>query len=440
MSDVLEESPKQYFVDEQYKQENYSHAVSWLIVWAALAFATLLGFARLSYGLLLPALQSELGASLSVLGAIATVNFFGGLLGTLIVPVLLKYIQKPVITNFIFLIITNILMIASASSFSIWQLGLWRLLIGFFSAAASVLTMTLTLEQISPRESGLASGLMWTGVAFGLVFSGILAPLTISGGFYGGWRLIWIIMGLVGIVAAVGFFVTIRSSLRTHSRTQQKQAVAESGIKQRTFWATQRPLFLPQRLLGLTVVFFSFGAGYIIYFTFFIALLERQGVPALDAGFVWAAIGITGAISSAVWGKILDRWPTGFILSLPLVLGVCGSLTVLTNVLAVEAGGAALVGLSAFLAPALMVATLLKRAVPSEDYAVNYSLLTAIFGVGQILGPLVGGEVIEWFSLPAGIATSALLFGVAALAACGYGLAQRKQKTTLPGDFTSYGS
>ena len=115
------------------------------------------------------------------------------------------------------------------------------------------------------------------------------------------------------------------------------------------------------------------------------------------------------------------------LLALPLALGVCGSLTVLTNVFAVESSGAALVGLSAFLGPPLMIAVLLKRAVPDVDYAVNYSMLTTVFAIGQILGPLMGGMVIERLNLQAGIATSAVLFGIAALSACGYDLAHRKQ-------------
>ena len=355
-------------------------------------------------------------------------NFAGYLLGTLVVPILLTRAQNRARLNLLALFATNLLMIVSASSFTIWQLSIWRLLIGFFSAIATILTLTLTLERIYPQERGLASGLMWMGAAFGLVFSGVIAPLIISGGLYGGWRLVWVVMGLAGIVAAIGFFVTIRSSIiRTIPRYQQRQETAGKVPKQRTFWTRQRPLFLPQRLLGLTLAFFSFGAGYIIYFTFLIALLERQGVPSLDAGFVWAAIGIAGAISAVIWGRVLDRYPTGFILALPLALGVCGSLTVLTNVLAVESSGAALVGLSAFLGPPLIIAALLKQAVPDDDYAVNYSMLTTVFAIGQILGPLIGGMVIERLNLQAGIATSAVLFGIAALSACGYGLAQRKQ-------------
>jgi predicted MFS family arabinose efflux permease len=408
-------------------QQSYQRGVSWLTVWAAFAFATLVGFSRLSYGLLLPALRANLGGSFSVLGTLATVNFVGYLLGTLVIPILLARAQNRVRLGLLALLATNVLMIVSASSLTIWQLGIWRLLIGFVSAIATVLTMALTLERIDPQERGRASGIIWMGAALGLSLSGFITPPIISAGSYGGWRLVWIVMGLAGVVAALGLSATMRSPLSTVTHHQQGRETGGSSPGQRPLWATLRPLFLPQCVLWLTLSFFGFGGGYITYFTFFISLLEQQGVPSLYAGFVWAAIGLAAAVSATLWGRVLDRWPTGFTLAIPLAFGVCGSLVVLTNIIGVEYGGAALVGLSALLGPPLMVTVLLKRAVPDQDYAVSYSVLTAIFAVGQILGPLMGGFVIEKFSLQAGIATSALLLGVATLCACLYGVAQRNR-------------
>jgi fucose permease len=48
-----------------------------LIVWAALGFAFNLGFSRLSYGLLLPALRHDFAAPYSVFGLVYTANLVG---------------------------------------------------------------------------------------------------------------------------------------------------------------------------------------------------------------------------------------------------------------------------------------------------------------------------------------------------------------------------
>src|SRR5215831_16161505 len=99
------------------------------------------------------------------------------------------------------------------------------------------------------------------------------------------------------------------------------QKSSSTRPSQQPLWVMLRPLFQTHRLLSLTLSYYSFGCGYIIYFTFFIALLEQQGVSVLSAGFVWAGIGIAGALSGWVWGKVMDRWPTGFALALALLVG-----------------------------------------------------------------------------------------------------------------------
>ena len=53
-----------------------------LVLWAACSLATILGFSRLSYGLLLPALRADLGGSYGVYGTHGTVNFVGSLYGS----------------------------------------------------------------------------------------------------------------------------------------------------------------------------------------------------------------------------------------------------------------------------------------------------------------------------------------------------------------------
>ncbi len=419
---LFKRASKQSLDYEMERPRSYQHALSWLTWWAAFALATLIGFSRLSYGLLLPALHADLGGSLSVLGTLATINFVGYLLGMLVMPLLLARIHHRARLNLLALLMTNLLMIVSASSLTIWQLGIWRLLIGFFSAIATVLTMALTLERIHPHERGRASGIIWMGAALGIIISGLIAPPIIGMGTHGGWRLVWIVMGLAGVIIAFGFFVTGRAQ----KAPLPSRVSAEASPTQQALWVTLRPLLLPRRLLWLSLTYFGFGGGYIMYLTFFITFLEKQGIPTLYAGFVWAAVGITAALSAWIWGRIFDHWPTGFTVAVALAFGACGSLAVLTNRPVVEYIGAAIVGLSALTAPPIIITVLLKRAVPDAAYAVSYSTLTAIFAIGQILGPLLGGLVIEQRGLEAGIATSALLLGGATLCACGYGLVQRK--------------
>ncbi|GHO85735.1 YbfB/YjiJ family MFS transporter [Dictyobacter formicarum] len=418
--------PEQQGQATEEEATRYQHALSWFTGWAAFVFATLLGFARLSYGLLLPALKADLHVTYSTLSGVATLNFVGYLLGTLGMPWLLARIRNQQRLNLLALLGTQVTMVGAALSMNSWQLGAWRLCNGLFAAIATVLTMTLSLECIYPRERGQASGMIWMGGALGLMLSGLIAPPIIAAGTTLGWRLVWLVMGSAGIIAALGFYMArSRQTMRRPVIKGMDSSVVSA--EKTSIWLTLRPLFLPRRLLWLSLTFLGFGGGYITYFTFFISLLTQQGVPTLYAGFVWAAIGLAASVSSWIWGRLLDRRPSGFTLALPLALGVLGSLVVLTNMPLIEYIGAALVGLSALLGPPLMITVLLKRAVPDSAYAISYSTLTALFATGQILGPLLGGLVIGWLGLQAGIASSALLLGLAALCACGYGWVQREK-------------
>ncbi len=398
-----------------------------LVWWASSSFAAILGFSRLSYGLLLPALRTDLGGSYAVYGTLATVNFVGYLLGSLVLPFVLAKVRHRLMLNLFASCAMSLTLFASGWSFTLWQLGIWRFLNGFFAAFATVLTLALTLECVPLPMRGKVSGFVWTGGAIGIILSGLIAPFVLNAGTAAGWRIVWIGMGIAGIVAAIGFARTrqaLSSSLANNSTTAQK--TSEAGLAQRSLWVILRPLFQPRRLLFLTLAYCGFGCGYIIYFTFFIALIEQQGVPVLNAGFVWAAIGIAGALSGWLWGKVIDRWPLGFALALPLLLGAGGALSVLGHSQGLEYAGAVIVGLSAFIAPPLIVTSLLKRAVPDEDYAASLSVLTAFFAIGQIVGPLMSSVIVEKKGLIAGTASSAIILGIAAICASAYGLAQQR--------------
>jgi predicted MFS family arabinose efflux permease len=403
----------------------YVRANSPLIWWAAFSLATLLGFARLSYGLLLPALRGDFQGSYSIFGLIGTANFVGYLLGTLLLPLLLTRIQKRLLLHALSLLAVGITMALAALSFNLWVLSIWRLLAGLFAGFVTILTMDLTLECVRPEERGQASGLIWMGGAVGILLTGLIAPLVTSVGASLGWRLTWTMMGIASGIAAIGFYRIRRNKALPDTKQMQGQLPASTPSPNQ-YWARLRLVFQARRLLFLALAFCGFGCGYIIYFTFFITLVVQQGVPALDTGFIWAAIGVFGTFSGWLWGRLIDRWPTGFTLALTLALGTCGSLTVLSGSLVLEFVGAALIGLSCLIGPPIIVAALVKRAVPDEQYAVVYSVVLSIFGAGQIVGPVIAGSVIDHVGPVVGVATTAVALGAGALCACGYGVAQRK--------------
>ncbi len=414
--------------------EHYQHAASTLVWWAAGSFAVIIGFSRLSYGLLVPAIRADLQGSYGTYGLVGTANFAGYLLGTLLIPPLLTRYGNRIRLNIIALLGMNLAMLASATSLDLWQLGFWRGLIGFFSALATVLSMALLLERIYPAERGRATGLIWMGGSLGIVVSGLIAPPIISTGSALAWRIVWSLMGLAGLVAAFG---THRNIKRTNPPAP---VVARSAnptpIVHYPLSAIIANLFRLRGLLFLTFSYFSFGFGYIIYSTYFISLLKEEGLPEVLAGLIWAVTGATGVFGGFLWGRATDRYPNGFTLSVALFIGASGGLLVLINSLAVQFVGAALLGLALIGAP-VITTVLLKHAVPGERYTSSFSFLTALFAIGQTIGPLFGGIVVDSLhnsgssnrdSLEGGLVITTVLLGLSGLFAVGYGLMQRTTK------------
>ena len=231
---------------------------------AAAAFGAILGFARLSYGLLLPSIQADLHGSYAALGLVGSANLAGTLLGTLAVPLLLLRVLDRRRLNLVSLLSLSVTLAVAATSADVPQLAVWRFLTGLASGPAAVLTIALTLERSPLDRRGAASGLIWTGGAAGLVGSALLGPLLEAAPHLHAWRLAWPGMALVGLAAGLALHRALGtpptpSSLAPDAprRLASDPAGNDAGL---SLW--RRPL------AWLTMSYFGFGASYIIYFTF----------------------------------------------------------------------------------------------------------------------------------------------------------------------------
>ncbi|WP_247681570.1 hypothetical protein [Paenibacillus sp. Marseille-P2973] len=66
---------------------------------------------------------------------------------------------------------------------------------------------------------------------------------------------------------------------------------------------------------------------------------------------------------------------------------------------------------ASFLTPPLMTTSLLRRHVPHHAYAACLSIATAFFATGQIIGPVIGGVVVERYGLQFSVAYQCNLYG-----------------------------
>ncbi|MBA3822997.1 MAG: YbfB/YjiJ family MFS transporter [Ktedonobacterales bacterium] len=390
-------------------EHHYRRAFSDVTIWAACAFAAFLGFSRLSYGLLLPAIRATFPTSYGAIGLVGSANLGGYLLGTLLLPFIAARVPSRLWLNTGALLAMNAGMVAAALSANLLQLALWRGIIGVASAWVAILTLALTLGEVAPAQRGQAAGIIWAGGALGLIISGMIAPVVIGAPSPLGWRVVWLGMGLVGCVAAVGLHRTLRRG--TIPPPPRATGALRLGVL---------ALGRPAGMLLLPLAYLLFGVGHIIYFTYFIALIVQAGVPGTGVGVVWALIGVAGCVGGLLWGRALDRWPTGYTLALALGLGALGAATVALGTIVGAALGAAMMG-AAFIGTPALFTGMLRRTVAPNLYTDSLSLLTAAVALGQAVAPVVGGVLIDKVGLQTGTALAALPLALGGVLAAGFG-------------------
>jgi MFS family permease len=365
------------------------------IGWAAACFAAIMGFSRLAYGVLVPAMRSALGGNYALYGAIGGANLAGYLVGALSATRLARRPDRSRI-NALALGTMCLAMGASGLVGTTLELGLLRFLVGAASGVALSLTLALAVERVAPARRGVAAAVVWAGGALGIAIVGagsLLLPLSLPQT----WRIGWIAMGLFGGASSFVFARLTGGSFAAAERRDDGGAIGMLA----------RSVYLP-----LTLGYACFGVGYIDVVTFLGAALGRPG--ALPSGAVWLTLGLAGIGGAAVWGPLLDRYRSGLPVAAACLLCALGSLGfAIPGPAWLTLLGAFTVGISFIGIPA-MIGALLQQREPAERYPRAFASMTTGLGIGQIVGPQVGGLVADRFGT-----TSAVLIGAAALGLAG---------------------
>jgi predicted MFS family arabinose efflux permease len=366
------------------------------VVAAAACFAAIMGFSRLAYGVLVPAIQHSLGGGYALYGAIGAANLFGYFVGTLGATRLAARHDRAH-SNAGALVAMCAAMAASALVRDPLQLGLLRFAVGAASGVALALTLSLAVEGVSPARRGLAAAIVWGGGALGIALVGAV-PL----GWSTQWRAEWLAMALAGVACAAVFaWLTGRSNQAAPARVHANAGGAVFG----------------RDYLPLTVAYFAFGFGYIDLVTFLGASLARtHGLP---PGTVWIVLGTTGVAGAAVWGPVVDRFRSGLPVAVACGLCAAGALLLALGSPSAALIGSLAVGVSFIGVPAMVGALVQQRERPAH-YAGTFAAVTAVLACGQVLGPLVGGFAAERLGTPAALYVAAAALAVAASLAAAY--------------------
>ena len=147
-----------------------------------------------------------------------------------------------------------------------------------------------------------------------------------------------------------------------------------------------------------------YGFSYIIYMTFFAAyLIKELGMTPAKAGGLWALAGGLSIFCGVIWGSISDYLGRARGAALAyLALAISYFLFALVKVPSGYYLSVVFFGLSAWSLPTIMAAGAGDIVGPKLAPA-GLGFVTLFFGIGQALGPMIGGflsDVTHSFSVP----------------------------------------
>ncbi|GIG02374.1 MFS transporter [Catellatospora citrea] len=361
-----------------------------------------LGFTRFAYALLLPPMRTQLHWSYAQAGAMNTANAVGYIIGAATAAYWARRLRGS--TAFTgSLAVGALALLAAAATAHLPGLLALRFVGGFATAVTFVVGSTLAARiavGVHQRRSALLVGVYMAGVGIGVVLSGLIVPVALSAG---GWRLGWLLLGALSVLAVLPAWWGSR-------------AVAEPGGAHTALLSRAQ-----LRRLGPTFAWYVlFGAGYVSYMTFVVALLRGQGLGAWLTAVFFVVLGAVSALTTlTLWGRVIGRLPGGRAPALVAALVLLGVLPVLL----IEAGPfaallSAVVFGAGFMAGPTAATLMARRMLPAESWAAGIALLTVAFSAGQAIGPVLSGLLSDG---PGGVARglwlSVALLGVAAVVA-----------------------
>lgn len=341
-----------------------------------------MGVGRFVYTPLLPIMVDAHQISTNDGAVIATANYAGYLLGAILLTRWPELNTRNVFRlSAALLIVSEVLMAVPAPTILPAAL---RLIAGVTSAVIFVACAGVAARHGSSRE---AAGIAISGVGIGIALTGLLVLAVRP---FLGWQSMWLVSAaLTAVLLLPAWWLAIMPGRRAGKAT----------IRSRGAWR------------ALLVSYFLEGVGYIVIGTFLVAAISAQRGQVVGA-WIWVVVGAAAVPATVLWGIAARRWSPAVAMPIALLAQCVSavlpaiSTAVWPAVLSAALFGATFLGI-------VMLAIRIGGELSDGNAAAP---LTAVYGAGQMLGPLVVAPVIG-DSYPAAFVIAALVLAGATIAA-----------------------
>ncbi len=342
-----------------------------------LALVVGVGVARFAFTSLLPAML-ENHLSIAFAGMLASVNYVGYLSGS-IFSIFIKDIHAKV-RFFRFglaLCIITSLLLALTQSQIIWLIA--RLLAGFGAAMALVVGSAIVMSKLQNTNKTKAMGIHFSGLGFSILISDLIMRAVFNFSNY--WQHAWLVLAIAG---------TVFASYSAYILSFDKQS-ADQVVKHKFDKALFSPL-----VIVLALAYFTEGVGMVVQATFLPDIVNSLPGLAGYGGYAWLAVGLAGIPSCIIWMRLAHRYNSIDMMILAMALQVIGILipifsnNIVLNLISGILYGATFIGL---------VALFMNFAgqLAGKNPVFIMGIITAAYGVGQVVAPLYCVALIEQF-------------------------------------------
>jgi predicted MFS family arabinose efflux permease len=352
-----------------------------------------MGVGRFAYTPLLPGMQEQFGFNDTIAGIIASLNYVGYLLGAVLCQRSLTNAVK--LWGFRYSLVTSLLTTLTMGLFgseATWMV--LRFLGGLASAAVFVLGSAIVMDQLEKSTSSHLAMLIYSGVGLGIAFSGAVSSvLTKAFGVQNAW--IGLAILCMPLAAWCWHTLVLKDQVHNAQRYQKKETKVRN----------------PNSLGWLSGAYFCEGFGYIVSGTFLVAFLKQTAGVNSSGEAAWIIVGLSASAAVPFFYLLSGYWRPLYVLIFAYGLQALGIMlpVISKNWLAINCGailfGGTFMGITA-------LSLYIGKTMRTNNSQAVIGLLTAVYGVGQILGPLVSGIL----STHTGTFTLALILSSATVA------------------------
>jgi len=380
--------------DIKFPSKKASIYYGWVI--ALLGCLTVLGahgFGRFAYPLLLPYMQRDLNLNYFQMGLLATGNFIGYLIMVVAGGVLAsKYGPRIVISASAVLMGASMIWTGLSSQFE--HIFVARMLTGLGNGGAYLPSVVLPSIWFPSEKRGRITGMVVSSASLGFALSSVFVTSVLSAYGMTGWRYCWHYFGVTLLVIAAADYLFIRNKPESLVETERAEGSSkgESDAYSPFKWNL---VYRNRNVWFVGLLFLAFGLAYSIYLNFFVAYLQALMWPENIIALIWFMIGALGILSGFAWGWLSDVLGRKF--SIFMAFSTLFTAFLLSTISPITHGlycSAILFGISMSSIPTVAVVTAGEYVAPTlRSTAAGF--VTSLFGVGQLIGPALGGYIID---------------------------------------------